>query len=116
MYPRTNYEMTEEDLARILDACKPTPVMMIGGTTSRSPQQNANAAWAELGKRMGFDSDTVKPISGKGNRFFSAVPSETEDQRAERIAKEEEAKRAEEIRRLTSEIEERQERIKELAT
>ena len=38
MYPRTNYEMTQEDLDRILDACNPVPYM------PRSAQENANAA------------------------------------------------------------------------
>lgn len=81
MYPRTNYEMTEDDLKELLDACKPTPVIMIGNYVPASPQENANRAWARLGEKMGFDSDTVRPIPGKGNRFFAAVPSETEIQK-----------------------------------
>jgi len=45
-----------------------------------SPQENANAAWRELGKRMGFDYLTVEP-NGRGNRFFSAIPiAKTEGQ------------------------------------
>lgn len=47
--------MTEGDLNRILDACKPVAVI-----TGNSPQENANLAWAELGKRMGFDYMTVQ--------------------------------------------------------
>ena len=84
MYPRTNYEMTKEDLAKLLNACKSTPVMMIGGTTGRTPQENANTAWEILGEKMGFDHMTVRPISGKSTEFFSAVPSETESQKTER--------------------------------
>jgi len=65
------YEMTEEDLNAILDACKPVPYMVFGGRAPRSPQENTNDAWKVLGKRMGFDHMTVKP-TGRGNRFFYA--------------------------------------------
>lgn len=113
MYPRTNYEMTQADLDAILDACKPTPVMFLSGGTPMggSPQENANAAWSKLGKKMGFDHMTVQPIAGKGNRFFSAVPSENETQRTERIAREAEANRQAEIQRLTDEIAERKTKL-----
>ncbi len=94
MYPRTEYEMNEEQLAQILDASKPVPVMMIGNYAPSSPQANANAAWAKLGTEMGFDSDTVRPISGRGQRFFTAVPSETAQQRQERLEQEAAAKLA----------------------
>lgn len=74
---RKEYEMSDEDLKKILDASKPVPYMIIGGVVPRSPQENANAAWAELGSRMGFDYLTVQPTN-KGMRFFSAVPIEQE--------------------------------------
>ncbi len=104
MYPRTNYEMTEADLQAILDACKPVPAMMIGGTLPASPQENANSAWQRLGSKMGFDHMTVQPIAGKGNRFFSAVPSEPEEVRAQRLEREAEERRVAEIARLEAEI------------
>jgi len=75
------FEMSEDDLAKLLDACKPTPVMFLSGGVPmhRSPQENANAAWANLGKKLGFDHMTVKPVSGKGQRFFTArATGETE--------------------------------------
>ena len=68
---RTNYEMTADDLAALLDAMKPVPMIMLQCGTPRSVQENANAAWARLGERMGFDPMTVAPNS-KGDRFFSA--------------------------------------------
>lgn len=114
MYPRTNYEMTQADMDRILNACKAVPYIVVGGHAPRSQQENANAAWAELGTRMGFDHMTVQPISGKGNRFFSAVPSENETQRKERQAREAEEKRQQEIVRLKAEIEERRQKLDEL--
>ena len=105
MYPRTNYEMTEEDLKTLLDSCKPTPVMMMGGYSASSPQENANRAWESLGERMGFDHMTVRPIPGKEQRFFSAVPKENETQRDERLSKEKEDKRLFEIKKIKEEIE-----------
>ncbi len=81
MYPRTNYEMTEADLETLLAAMKPAPCIMIGGYAPPSQQESANAAWKALGEKMGFDHMTVQPIAGKGSRFFSAVPSETEEAR-----------------------------------
>lgn len=71
--PKTKtYEMTQEDLDQILEACKPVPYIIIGGIPPRSPQENANTAWAELGRRMGFKHMTVRPIPGKEQRFFTA--------------------------------------------
>lgn len=69
------YEMTEEDLEKLLKACRPTPVMFLSGGRSMfgTPQENANNAWAELGNKMGFQWDTVES-SSKGNRFFLAEP------------------------------------------
>ena len=113
MYPRTNYEMTQADLDAILDACKPTPVMFLSGGTpiGGNQQDNANAAWSALGKKMGFDYMTVQPIDGKGNRFFTAIPSENETQRAERLAREAEEKKAAEIVRLEGEVKAAQDKL-----
>jgi hypothetical protein len=111
MYPRTEYEMTEEDLAEMMEAFKPVPMIMLQCGNPPSQQENANRAWAKLGNKMGFDGDTVRPINGKGNRFFSAIPSETESQRDERLAKQAEEKRIADIATLTAEIEDRQAKL-----
>jgi hypothetical protein len=73
---RTEYEMTEDDLAKLMDASKPTPVMYLSGGRPMydSPRENANRAWKALGHRMGFNYLTVRPVSGKGQRFFTAEP------------------------------------------
>jgi hypothetical protein len=115
-YPRTNYEMTAADLERILDACKPTIAIKIGNYTGGNPQENANAAWAELGSRMGFDYMTVQPLSGKGNRFFSAVPSENETQHKERLAREVKEATAKQVAQLEQEISEREQLLHDLRT
>lgn len=74
--PRREYEMTEQDLDELLNACKPVPYMVFGGREPRTPQENANDAWARLGARMGFRPMTVQPVAGKGERFFTAEPAE----------------------------------------
>ena len=66
---RHEYEMSEEQFAAILDACKPVVCIKVGNYSPATPQENANAAWAELGKQMGFLSLTVKPIPGHDRRF-----------------------------------------------
>lgn len=70
---RQNFEMTEAQLAEILDACKPVPAMFLSGGRPMfgTTQENANAAWARLGAVMGFEPMTVRPIA-RGDRFFSA--------------------------------------------
>lgn len=103
MYPRTNYEMTPADLEALMEAMTQSPMMIIGGFGPRSVQEKANSAWAELGLKMGFDPMTVQP-NGKGNRFFSAVPSETDLQRTERLTHEAEEKRLNELANLEKEI------------
>lgn len=67
------YEMTQAQLDRILEACKPVALIAIHSGPIASPQENANRAWAALGEEMGFDHMTVTP-SQSGDRFFYAEP------------------------------------------
>lgn len=113
MYPRTNYEMTKDDLKKILEACRPVPMIALQCGSPSSPQENANRAWAELGGRMGFDHMTVQP-TGQGDRFFTAIPNETEESRERRIAEEAEQQRRAEIGILQSEIAARKARLADL--
>lgn len=69
---RRDFEMSQADLDKILDACKSVPYLVAGGMEPRSPQENANDAWRELGSQMGFKHMTVESIEGKGDRFFTA--------------------------------------------
>jgi hypothetical protein len=71
---RKEFEMSAEQEAELLTACRPTPVMYLSGGVPMgpSPQENANAAWCALGKELGFDGMTVRPVPGKGLRFFTA--------------------------------------------
>lgn len=70
---RQEFEMTEAQLNAIMEAGKPVPYMVFGGRAPRSPQENANAAWAALGAVLGFEPMTVQPARGKGQRFFTAM-------------------------------------------
>lgn len=76
---RTEFEMSKQQLKDLLEACRDTPVMYLpgGAPMFSSPQENANRAWASLGASMGFDSTTVQPVTGKGDRFFTAEPTTT---------------------------------------
>jgi hypothetical protein len=68
-----NFEMTQNQLDEIIDACKPVPLIALNAGMPTSPQEKANSAWEKLGKELGFDHMTVKP-NGCGDRFFSAEP------------------------------------------
>lgn len=116
MYPRTNYEMTQDQLDKILEACKPVQAIMIGHYAPSSPQENANNVWACLGKEMGFDHMTVQPIIGKGARFFSAVPSETDEVRGEREEREAAAARSYKITQIKNDIVNLQKMLSDLET
>ena len=69
---RREFEMTEAQLQKILDACRPVPYIVAGGMPPQSPQARANAAWDALGEEMGFVGASVLPVHGKGERFFTA--------------------------------------------
>jgi predicted TIM-barrel fold metal-dependent hydrolase len=69
---RKQFVMTQEQLNAILDACKPVPYMVVGGMPPRSPQENANAAWARLGQEMGFEPMSVRPVAVAGMEVFTA--------------------------------------------
>ena len=71
---KREFELTEEQHSRLLDACRPVPYMVIGGVVPRSPQRNANDAWRALGQELGFDWLTVDPVPGKSSQFFMAEP------------------------------------------
>lgn len=114
MMPRTDYEMSEAQLAKLLDACKPVPVMMIGGSTGPSTQQRANAAWEALGREMGFDHMTVRPAAGRGQRFFTAVPTESAEAKREREAREQVDKDAAREAELKTQIEAMEKEIGDL--
>ncbi len=68
---REEFTMTDEQLERILTASEPVRMIMLQCGIPTSPQENANAAWKELGEEMGFEYKTVKP-AGNDQRKFTA--------------------------------------------
>ncbi len=82
---RREWEMSEDDLEKLLDASKPVMCIKVGSYSPRSPQENANSAWEALGRKMGFDAVTVRPVQGKGDRVFTAVETCTTEQAGENL-------------------------------
>ena len=80
---RREFEMSEEQLSTLLDACKPVRMIALQCGNPRSPQENANDAWRSLGQEMGFDGMTVRPVAGKSQRFFTAVAADPDDHEPE---------------------------------
>lgn len=76
MSERKEFELTQEQYDKLMDAMKPVPYMIVGGHAPRSQQENANDAWKALGKELGFNFMTVRPVHGKSDRFFTAEASD----------------------------------------
>lgn len=75
---RREFELSEDQLAKLKEIAS-QPYIVIGGLPPRSPQQRANEMWAAFGRDMGFDSPSVQPVPGKGERFFTAIAIEKEE-------------------------------------
>ena len=73
---RKEFTMTQQQMDKLLEACRPVPYMIFGGMPPRSPQQNANDAWCALGQEMGFDGMSVQPVAGKSELHFTAEAKE----------------------------------------
>ncbi len=69
---RNEYVMSDDWHDRLLDASKPVPYIVIGGGP-RDPQESANSVWRAMADDMGFIWDTVRPVTGKSDLYFSAV-------------------------------------------
>lgn len=69
---RKEFEMSTDQLQKLLYSMQPQPAIMLQCGPLSSGQERANNAWCELGNEMGFDGMTVKPVVGKGERFFTA--------------------------------------------
>lgn len=72
---RKQYEMTDAQYTKIMEASSPVTYMVVGGIEPMSPQENANRAWKELGDELGFEYMSAQP-SEKGRKFFTAVPKD----------------------------------------
>ena len=97
---RYQYQMSATDLGTLLDASGVWPGVPIGYNS-----ESVKLAWAAIGRKLGFDPSTVIQTCGSGNRFFSAIPIETEEQRKTREMAEYKKERLERIYKLKQEIE-----------
>lgn len=71
---KIEFEMSQEQLDKLLNACKPVLCIALNCGPISSPQENANRAWRSLGEEMGFVWDTVEPVRGRPNTVFRAEP------------------------------------------
>lgn len=76
---RKEYKLTQKQLDTLIEASRPVPYMIFGGMEPPSPQENANHAWERLGKEMGFDPYSVKPVPDKSVTYFTADVTETKE-------------------------------------
>ncbi len=79
---RQNYTMTQADfdwiMEQIASARRVSGMFLSGGQPMGNVQEAANAAWCDLGHRMGFDGMSVRP--GNSPLQFSAEPATKEPQ------------------------------------
>lgn len=73
---RKIFEFTEEQLAEVLKARRPTAAMYLdrilhGAEIYKGPNQSEASVLTRLGKELGFIPGTMRP-NRKGKRFFSA--------------------------------------------
>ena len=78
---RRTFELSDDDLALLADASRPQPLMLITRwerehqTLRETVQDRVNAAWAEIGERLGFDfMGGVEPVDSTF-RKIRAVPT-----------------------------------------
>ena len=71
---KREFEMSQEDYDKLLEASRPVPLIALNYGPIPSLEQRVGAAWAALGKKMGFIWNTAQPIPGKDSRFFMAEP------------------------------------------
>jgi predicted TIM-barrel fold metal-dependent hydrolase len=69
---RKQFKLTEEQHARLMAACQPVLYIVAGGMEPRSPAENANDTWRELGAELGFVWDTAAPVPGESTHVFTA--------------------------------------------
>lgn len=70
------FTMTAEQYARLVDASKPVPMIALQCGPPPSQQDAANLVWMQLGKEMGFEWNSARPIQGESDLHFVAKPIE----------------------------------------
>ena len=79
---RKEFELTDEQVKELLSISKPTPAIALQCGEPPSPQRMANEWWQRIGKELGFNYLTARPMPSKGARFFTAEVAEVDRQTA----------------------------------
>lgn len=76
MPKRERYHLSAAQMERLLEASKPSPMIMLQCGNPMSPQEKSNLVWISLGKEMGFQAMTVKPDGSGDAHAFTALTVE----------------------------------------
>lgn len=69
---RKEFELSDDQVKELLYISRPTPAIALNCGEPPSSQQMANDWWQKIGRELGFDYMTARPVQGKGARFFTA--------------------------------------------
>ena len=68
------YRMTDEELGRLKEACKPVTYIVVGGVPPVSPRTKAMRVWADVARRVGCIRSTINLASTGDEHDFDATP------------------------------------------
>jgi hypothetical protein len=68
------YQMTKEERLEIINALNRKPILGANGQPVLGPDYFMAKEWERLGKKYGFDHRSARPVPGKDDTFFAAVP------------------------------------------
>jgi hypothetical protein len=74
---RRKFIMSQAQYDKLIEACKPVPMIALQCGSPPTPQERANAAWEALGREMGFKYMTVRP--GRTDLEFTAEVADAVD-------------------------------------
>jgi hypothetical protein len=66
------FKLTEQELKDLLFISRPVPAIFLQCGEPTSRQEIANNYWKKLADKYNFIWDSVKPIEGKDNHYFTA--------------------------------------------
>lgn len=70
---RKEFQLTREELAELLKASEPELALHLEYLCSSVNQRNIDEVWKKLARQYLFVWDSVRPVTGKGQDFFTAV-------------------------------------------
>lgn len=73
---RNEFELNDEQFENLMSLSRPAPAIALNCGEPPSRQQMANDFWQRLGRELGFEYMTARPVTGKGPKFFTAEVKE----------------------------------------